>query len=151
MQQNSTTGVIFGARLSALMRERRITQVRLAEEFGVSQAAVFKWLKGTVPAGETLVRLAQFLGVTPEELIGLESRKQGDDRFPRGPLPSEDAARRGKSRSAPEAEVDALFGQLKGRVNSELSKCRPKETRARLRMLAALFGVGKMPPAKLKK
>lgn len=72
MQINSNTLVVFGKRLMLLMQEKKVTQAQLAKEFSVSQAAVSKWQRGTVPNGETLVRLAMFFAVTPESLVGLE-------------------------------------------------------------------------------
>jgi transcriptional regulator with XRE-family HTH domain len=73
MQSKKRTLVVFAARLDGFMREKGVTQMQLAKEFGVSQSAVSKWLKGTVPSGETLVRMGIFFGVTPETLVGLES------------------------------------------------------------------------------
>jgi len=135
------------------MQERKVTQVRLAQEFRVSQAAVSKWLKGTVPSGETLVRLAQFFGVTPEELVGLDSRRQPEPKPPGGELFAQSVAGLGKPRSLAglDAKADALFEKLKSRVKAGLSGCSPKELEARLKMLRDLFGTDDLHRTKRKR
>jgi len=125
------------------MQERKVTQVRLAQEFQVSQAAVSKWLKGTVPSGETLVRLAHFFGTTAAELVGLDSRRQPDAKPQAGQLSPQSVAGLGNpdSLASLDAEVEAFFEKLKLRVKAGLSGCPPKEIEARLRILGDLFGV----------
>jgi hypothetical protein len=142
MQPQINTLVVFSGRLRTLMQERKVPQVRLAQEFRVSQAAVSKWLKGTVPSGATLVRLAHFFGVTPEELLGLDSRRRPEARPPGGPLCAQSVAGLGKPHSLAglDAKVDAIFERLKSRVKAGLSGCSPQEIDARLKMLGDLFG-----------
>jgi transcriptional regulator with XRE-family HTH domain len=125
------------------MRERKVTQVRLAKEFQVSQAAVSKWLKGTVPSGETLVRLALFFGVSPAELVGLDSQRQPDAKPPTGQLSAQSVVgRRNPDLLASlDAEVDAFFEKLKLRLKAGLHGYPPKEIEAQLRILGDLFGV----------
>jgi len=124
------------------MLERRVTQAQLAHEFRVSQAAVSKWLKGTVPSGETLVRLARFFGVTAEELVYLDSRVQPETKSPVGPLSAHGVAglRKAHLQGGLDAEVDLFFEKLKSRVMASLSGCPPKEIEARLKILGELFG-----------
>src|ERR1039457_1172667 len=142
MQSKNNTLVVFAGRLSALMQERKVTQVRLAREFQVSQAAVSKWLKGTVPSGETLVRLAHFFGVTPEELVGLDSRRQPEERPPSSQLSTQIAPGQGTAHSLAslDAQVDAFFENLKSRVKGGYSGTPPREIEARLKVLGDLFG-----------
>jgi len=135
------------------MQERKVTQVRLAQEFRVSQAAVSKWLKGTVPSGETLVRLAHFFGATSEELVGLESRRQPDAKPPGSQLSAQSVAGLGKPHSLAslDAEVDAFFEKLKSRVKAGLSGCPPKGIEARLKILGDLFGADDLLSTKRKR
>ncbi len=132
------------------MRERRVTQVRLADEFQVSQAAVSKWLKGSVPSGVTLVRLARFFGVTAEELVGLGPVQQESEK----PLRSASARRSVKTPLDCQrtcdlaAEVDSLFDRLKARIKADLATCQPEEARARMGMLARLLGAEDPGPPK---
>ncbi len=51
------------------MKEQSFTQVDLAERIGVTQAAVSKWINGTVPKGDQLLAVAQTLGVDMEWLL----------------------------------------------------------------------------------
>ena len=126
------------------MHERKVTQAQLAQEFRVSQAAVSKWLKGTVPSGETLVRLAHFFGATAEELVGLDSRRQPEAKPPVDQLSIRSAAGVGKLhlQASLDSEVDVFFEKLKSRVKAGLSGCPPKEVEARLKILRELFCAG---------
>jgi transcriptional regulator with XRE-family HTH domain len=135
------------------MKERQVTQVKLAAEFRVSQAAVSKWLKGTVPSGETLVRLARFFGVPPGEMVGLESPRHPAAKSQSGPLPTQGVAGRSKTDSLArvDAELDAILGQLKSRVKAGLLGRPAEEVDCRLRTLRDLFGADKASSAKRKK
>lgn len=135
------------------MKERKVTQVRLAQEFQVSQAAVSKWLKRTVPSGETLVRLAHFFAITPEELVGLDSRGHPEPNPPTGQLSAQIAGGLVKphSKASLDTEINALFEKLKSRVAAGLSGCPPQEVEARLKILRDLFGADGRPSTKRKK
>lgn len=63
--------VIFAERLRLLRQARNITQVRLAELVGVSPRVYNRWEKGgNVPHFETIVRIADILQVSLDELAG---------------------------------------------------------------------------------
>jgi transcriptional regulator with XRE-family HTH domain len=52
----------FGANLRIALAAAEMTQQGLAEELGMSLAIVNRWCRGkSVPAGDTLVRLARVL------------------------------------------------------------------------------------------
>lgn len=55
------------------MKARDITQDALASATGVSQPAVGRWLQGSIPAGDTLFRIAAFFDVQMESLLGGEA------------------------------------------------------------------------------
>lgn len=60
---------IIGSNLAELRKERKITQLELAEMFGYTDKAVSKREKGdTLPDVETLYQLASFYGVTLDYL-----------------------------------------------------------------------------------
>ncbi len=46
-----------------------LTQVEVAKVFGVSQPAVFKWLKNSVPTAETVSTIAQYFGISADDLL----------------------------------------------------------------------------------
>jgi len=68
-QEQNTTLVVFSKQLNRLMKEKDVTQSELGRVMGVSQAAVSKWLKGTIPKGDQLYVLAEFFGIGMDEFI----------------------------------------------------------------------------------
>lgn len=53
------------------------TQQRLAEKLGVSRSAVAMWeTGGTRPRSDRLLRLAEILGCTADELLGREPPRE---------------------------------------------------------------------------
>jgi transcriptional regulator with XRE-family HTH domain len=65
-----------GERLARLRRERGITQEELAEMLGVSQPVVSDYERGELRLhGELILQLNQILGVSADELLGLQPTK----------------------------------------------------------------------------
>jgi len=62
------------------MRARKITQAQLGAAIGVSQAAVYKWLNNSMPAADSIVKLARFLETTPEALLETSAPQPNIDR-----------------------------------------------------------------------
>lgn len=61
----------FAQRLKELRTKRNLTQTRLAELMGISPRVYSRWETGDVtPHFDTIVRLADTLGVTLDELAG---------------------------------------------------------------------------------
>lgn len=59
-------GTGFGERLSGLLKEKGISNYRLAKDLGINESAVRHWKKdASEPRGDTLLRMAEYLGVTP--------------------------------------------------------------------------------------
>lgn len=71
---------IIGKNLAELRKERKITQLEVAEMFGYTDKAVSKWEKGdTLPDVETLYQLASYYGVTLDYLTNdtpIEEREE---------------------------------------------------------------------------
>lgn len=65
----------IGSTISALRREKGVTQEELAKNCGISAQAVSKWEKGSVPDVELLPVIADYFGVSIDSLFG---RKFGD-------------------------------------------------------------------------
>lgn len=64
----------FSSVLNELLRKKDITSYRLAKDLGVSQTTVAGWRSGKFPQGEeSLIALAEYLGVSVDYLIGLQT------------------------------------------------------------------------------
>ena len=65
--------VNFGQRIKMLRENKRWTQKRLGKAIGTSQWGIYKYEKGAVEPGVYVAyKLAQELGCTADELLGLE-------------------------------------------------------------------------------
>ena len=51
------------------MNGKKLKQHHLANEFGVTPAAVSRWYNGSIPSPDILPKLAQFLGVSVDYLL----------------------------------------------------------------------------------
>lgn len=62
---------MFSERLKIALEDREITQVQLAQELGFTSAAINRWCqKLTQPDNETIVKIARFLKVSTDYLLG---------------------------------------------------------------------------------
>jgi transcriptional regulator with XRE-family HTH domain len=77
-RQNETrTGESFGERLRRLRKARGFTQTELARSAGTSQRMITHYERHDgVPGGPVVVRLADALGITPEELLGIRQPRR---------------------------------------------------------------------------
>ena len=68
---------ILGSRIQALRKEKGITQEELGREVGVTAQAVSNWECGGTPDAELLPRIAEYFGVSIDNLFGRtnENRK----------------------------------------------------------------------------
>lgn len=63
--------MIFSENLTILMLDHDISNVKLGKILGVSDTAVMKWKRGeAVPAADKAMKMAEFFGVTFEDLFG---------------------------------------------------------------------------------
>ncbi len=70
MEESKNLRIIIAKNLTALRKNRKLTQSELAERFGYSDKAVSKWENGdTLPDVETLYKLCQFYNVKLDFLI----------------------------------------------------------------------------------
>lgn len=67
MKKSTADG--FPRRLQRAMNKAGLNQAQLAAQIGVTQAAVSKWLNGTVPKGDQLLALSNALKVSMERLL----------------------------------------------------------------------------------
>jgi len=67
---------VFPSRLKEERHKYGLTQEQLADELGFSKGAISRYEKGIrEPDFETLARIANYLDVTSDYLIGLEKKK----------------------------------------------------------------------------
>jgi len=63
----------FGHRLTEIRKSRNVTQVELAEHLGITQANVSLYERGEVRIpSDLVVKIARFLHVSSDELLGLQ-------------------------------------------------------------------------------
>jgi len=67
---------VFFERIKALCDERGIKITNLLSELGMSPGNLTRWKNGTVPDGNTLVKLAQYFNVTTDYLLGIDDLKK---------------------------------------------------------------------------
>lgn len=69
---------VFVERVKELIKENNLTQRDLANDIGVTESTMCKYLAGSrVPGGDTLLNLATALKTTTDYLLGLDdSNKQ---------------------------------------------------------------------------
>src|SRR5881397_2513563 len=68
----------IGQRLARLRRERGITQAEIAEKLGIVQPMVSDYERGELRLhGQLIVDLSRLLGVSADELLGLEKPRAG--------------------------------------------------------------------------
>lgn len=68
---------VFIERVKELIKVNNLTQRDLANDIGVTESTMCKYLSGTrVPGGETLSNLATALKTTTDYLLGLENEER---------------------------------------------------------------------------
>lgn len=69
---------MFWENFSNLCRIRGIKPNPCAAAIGVSSATVTKWKNGTIPNGETLIKLAEYLDCSVDYLLGRSESQSAD-------------------------------------------------------------------------
>ena len=64
----------FNSSLKRIRKEKAITQEQLADKVGVSPQAVSKWELSSYPDPQLLPAIADYLGVTIDELFGRDRK-----------------------------------------------------------------------------
>lgn len=55
-----------------LCAREKTTPAQVQRDLGLSKAAANRWKSGSIPHDATLVRVAEYFGVTTDELLGIE-------------------------------------------------------------------------------
>lgn len=72
---------MFKDTIKALRKEHGLTQTELGEVVGFTHVAVVKWENGQrEPDFSTLIKLADYFGVSTDYLLGREEKKSGIER-----------------------------------------------------------------------
>lgn len=61
-----------------LCARKQVTPAQVQRDIGVSKAAANKWRNGSIPHDATLMRVAEYFGVTTDELLGIEKTPDGE-------------------------------------------------------------------------
>ena len=70
----------FGARLKEIRKRRGVTQVDLAQRLGIHQSLISQYERGSVRLhGALIVRFAQALQTTPDEILTAQTTPEGDN------------------------------------------------------------------------
>ena len=65
----------MGHSLKEMLKAKGITPYRIQKDLGVSEGAVRGWMKGQIPRGDHLLKLAKYLEVSPYMIVwGREPR-----------------------------------------------------------------------------
>ncbi|MBE6586501.1 MAG: helix-turn-helix transcriptional regulator [Ruminococcaceae bacterium] len=67
---------MFYQNLLALCGQRSTSPTRVVRELGISGGSVTNWKSGAVPHDATLRKIADYFGVTVDELLGSEKKDQ---------------------------------------------------------------------------
>jgi transcriptional regulator with XRE-family HTH domain len=124
--------VKFSERLKTLMDDRPIKQSPLAEATGISQGALSNYLSGRVPKADELCKLADFFGVSTDDLLGRSGTSFATPQIARDIAVHGEASIWRDRAKAAEQELADLKDGLRALLNSKAKAGRGKilESRA---------------------
>ena len=64
----------FSSRFKQLCKEKGVTQKKALEDMGFHRNAVQRWNGGS-PSTDALVKIAEYFGMTTDEVLGVETKK----------------------------------------------------------------------------
>ena len=78
-----TNGMLIVERIDNLLKERNLNRVALAEAIGINPQNISAWsVRGTVPAGDICLKIAEYLNVSVVWLIcGREDGMSNEERW----------------------------------------------------------------------
>ena len=78
-----TNGMLIVERIDNLLKERNLNRVALAEAIGINPQNISAWsVRGTVPAGDIALKIAEYLNVSVVWLIsGREDGMSNEERW----------------------------------------------------------------------
>lgn len=64
----------FSLRFKQLCKENGITQKKAFEDMGMHRNSAQRWNEGN-PQAETLIKIADYFGITTDEVLGVDNKK----------------------------------------------------------------------------
>ena len=64
----------FSLRFKQLCKEHGVTQKKAFEDMGMHRNSAQRWIDGT-PQAETLIKIAEYFGITTDEVLGVDNKK----------------------------------------------------------------------------
>ena len=64
----------FSSRFKQLCKENGVTQKQALADMGMGRNAAQSWINGS-PSLETLQRIAEYFGITTDEVLGVDNKK----------------------------------------------------------------------------
>lgn len=69
--ERTTEKEYLGKKIGSILKDKRTTQVELAKHLGIDVRMVNRWIRqGVMPRNDYLYEIADFLGVSPDYLMG---------------------------------------------------------------------------------
>lgn len=63
--------MLFLERIAELINQKGINRTKFLADLGLNKSAIYSWeMRGTVPGGETIAKIADYFGVTTDYLLG---------------------------------------------------------------------------------
>lgn len=112
----------IGQRLAALRKAKGLTQIDIAQTLGLAQGLISKYERGgLLMHGELIVRFATALGVSADDILGMERKKSSRPAVAAPTVDKTLARRLAQLQSLPRRDRDALLRTL----DAFLLKARP--------------------------
>ena len=92
-----------------IMKEKGISVYKLEQDTGIRQQTFISWKKGTQPSADKIIKLIQYLEVSPNELFGYD---------PLTFLTDNDREMLTLFKKLPEREQIKFIGRLEDKVNN---------------------------------
>lgn len=62
-----------------LLKEKGITPAQMERDIGIRQSTFISWKKGSQPAADKIIKILQYLEVSPNELFGYDTEPELTD------------------------------------------------------------------------
>lgn len=56
-------------RITKILKYKKITQKKLAEETGIKESTISEWKKGSIPKSDAIIKIAKYLNITTDYIL----------------------------------------------------------------------------------